>query len=119
METPMRIRLFFTSMLAALMSFTVQAYAGKFVEFESGAGKSNPTRIIGYLARPQGSGPFPAVVVLHGCGGFQRTCLHGRTGSAGGDTSPSPWTVLVLAELRPRAVALVISPQTRSRHSHT
>lgn len=75
METPMRIRLFFTSMLAALMSFTVQAYAGKFVEFESGAGKSNQTRIIGYLARPQGSGPFPAVVVLHGCGGFHEDML--------------------------------------------
>jgi dienelactone hydrolase len=75
METPMRICLIFTSMLAALMSFAVPAYAGKFVEFEGGVGKSGPTRIIGYLARPQGSGPFPAVVVLHGCGGFHEDML--------------------------------------------
>jgi dienelactone hydrolase len=71
----MRICLIFTSMLATLMSFSVQAHAGKFVEFESGAGKSNQTRIIGYLARPQGSGPFPAVVALHGCGGFHEDML--------------------------------------------
>jgi dienelactone hydrolase len=71
----MRICLMFTTMLAMLMSFAVQAYAGKFVEFESGAGKANQTRIIGYLARPQGSGPFPAVVVLHGCGGFHEDML--------------------------------------------
>jgi dienelactone hydrolase len=75
MEALMRICLMFTTMLATLMSFAVQAYAGKFVEFESGAGKANQTRIIGYLARPQGNGPFPAVVVLHGCGGFHQDML--------------------------------------------
>jgi len=29
-----------------------------------------PTRIEGILFRPQGAGPFPAVVLLHGCGGL-------------------------------------------------
>ncbi len=26
--------------------------------------------LLGYLARPYGQGPFPAVVLLHGCAGF-------------------------------------------------
>jgi len=30
-------------------------------------------RIQGYLARPEGAGPFPAVVALHGCGGMLDT----------------------------------------------
>jgi dienelactone hydrolase len=75
MEALMRICLIFTTMLATLMSFAVQAYAGKFVGFESGGGQSNQARIIGYLARPPGTGPFPAVVVLHGCGGFHQDML--------------------------------------------
>jgi dienelactone hydrolase len=75
MEALMRICLIFTTLLATLMSFAVQAYAGKFVEFESGGGESKRVQLIGYLARPEGSGPFPAVVVLHGCGGFHQDML--------------------------------------------
>lgn len=63
------------ALLATLMGFTAQAYAGKFVEFESGGVESNRVQLVGYLARPQGSGPFPAVVVLHGCGGFHQDML--------------------------------------------
>jgi dienelactone hydrolase len=74
MEALMRICLIFTTLFATLMSFAVQAYAGKFVEFESG-GESRRVQLIGYLARPQGSGPFPAVIVLHGCGGFHQDML--------------------------------------------
>ena len=29
-----------------------------------------PPQLSGYLTRPDGTGPFPAVVVLHGCSGF-------------------------------------------------
>ena len=29
--------------------------------------------LTGYLYRPDGAGPFPAVVGLHGCGGLLRT----------------------------------------------
>jgi dienelactone hydrolase len=75
MEALMRICLIVATMLATLMGSAAQAYAGKFVEFESGEGQSNHARIIGYLARPPGSGPFPAVVVLHGCGGFHQDML--------------------------------------------
>jgi dienelactone hydrolase len=51
----------------------------KRVEFESAsqrltAGALNPgDRIQGYLAKPDGTGPFPAVIVLHGCAGMHDT----------------------------------------------
>ncbi len=48
------------------------------VEFESAAqqrvsGVFPGDRIQGYLAKPEGAGPFPAVVGLHGCGGMDDT----------------------------------------------
>jgi dienelactone hydrolase len=75
MEASMRICLIFASMLVTLLTFAVPAYAGKFVEFDSGGRQSEQVQIIGYLARPPGSGPFPSVVVLHGCGGFHQDML--------------------------------------------
>jgi dienelactone hydrolase len=30
----------------------------------------NPTSLIGVLYKPEGAGPFPAIVLLHGCGGL-------------------------------------------------
>lgn len=65
------------------------AYADDMVRFESAAvkptpfqerrareqGKSPPqsqaVSLMGYLSLPQGDGPFPAVVVMHGCGGIR------------------------------------------------
>jgi len=44
------------------------------VEFEGASQPSIPgDRIQGYLAKPEGAGPFPAVVGLHGCGGMHET----------------------------------------------
>ncbi len=48
------------------------------VEFRSEAPRDpswpkDSDKISGYLFRPEGAGPFPAVVFLHGCGGFHRT----------------------------------------------
>jgi poly(3-hydroxybutyrate) depolymerase len=49
------------------------------VEFESASqrlvsgGLIRGDRIQGYLARPEGAGPFPAVVGLHGCAGMHDT----------------------------------------------
>jgi len=51
----------------------VDALAGplELVEFESASQPLIPgDRIQGYLAKPEGAGPFPAVVGLHGCGGM-------------------------------------------------
>ncbi len=70
------------------LSFMSQAYADELVHFDSATVKPSPflerkakeqgvalpspqaTPLIGYLTRPQGDGPFPAVVLMHGCGGI-------------------------------------------------
>ena len=74
-EALMRVCLILTTLLATLLAFVTRAYAGTFIEFESGGSESKPVQLIGYLARPEGSGTFPAVVVLHGCGGFHEDML--------------------------------------------
>src|SRR5262252_2153351 len=49
------------------------------VEFESASQRLNSIEIIpgdriqGYLAKPEGVGPFPAVIGLHGCAGMHDT----------------------------------------------
>src|ERR1700749_693256 len=55
--------------VAALLGLLVPApaRADELVKFAS-AGQSEP--IQGYLSRPKGAGPFPAVVLLHSCLGF-------------------------------------------------
>ncbi len=39
--------------------------------------------INGFFERPEGEGPFPAVVLMHGCSGLTRTALKGLEGHAG------------------------------------
>jgi dienelactone hydrolase len=46
------------------------ALAGSLVEFPNLSDPAPPAHLLGYLARPDGPGPSPAVVVLHGCSGF-------------------------------------------------
>jgi dienelactone hydrolase len=64
----------------ALRALTADAWATPLdrVEFESasertGAVLSPGDRIQGNLAKPDGAGPFPAVIVLHGCAGMHDT----------------------------------------------
>jgi dienelactone hydrolase len=65
----------------ALRTLTADVWATPLerVEFESGSqqllsGTHVPgDRLQGYLARPDGAGPFPAVVGLHGCAGMHDT----------------------------------------------
>jgi dienelactone hydrolase len=70
----MAMRSLFGNLLAALVLASMSASAGEFVDIESGT-RAEPVRVIGYMARPPGSGPFPAVVLLHGCGGFHSSML--------------------------------------------
>ena len=44
----------------------------RLVEFESPLALAGPQALQGYLRLPDGPGPSPAVVLLHGCGGGWR-----------------------------------------------
>ncbi|HET8609757.1 MAG TPA: dienelactone hydrolase family protein [Burkholderiales bacterium] len=44
--------------------------------------RDGKTRLVGYLYRPQGIGPFPAVVMLHGRSGVYSSAAHGRYDAA-------------------------------------
>ena len=76
----MKIPLFLLGMALVLVilvtAFAVPVAAFEVVEFPSGAKTSDkairPTIISGSLYKPEGPGSFPAVVILHGCGGIQR-----------------------------------------------
>ncbi len=75
--------------LALFLLILSQARADELVHFDSAVVKPSPFRerkakeqgealpslqatpLIGYLTRPQGDGPFPAVVLMHGCGGIR------------------------------------------------
>ena len=46
------------------------AQAGSLIAFPNVNENVQPSLLPGYLAKPDGSGPFPAVVILHGCGVF-------------------------------------------------
>lgn len=58
-------RLQILSLILALVAFGSQASAAEVAGFDNGG-----TTIKGDLFLPQGAGPFPAVVALHGCGGL-------------------------------------------------
>jgi dienelactone hydrolase len=51
---------------------TARLVAGELVQFDAASGDAGPLKLLGYLARPlrPEAGPSPAVVILHGCGGF-------------------------------------------------
>ena len=62
------------SLLVAMIVAGTSASAGEFVGIESGT-TAEPVRVVGYMARPPGTGPFSAVVLLHGCGGFHSSMI--------------------------------------------
>jgi len=61
-----------------VLSFTVQAYSALALSAEYRMGGANPEAL---LCRPEGKGPFPAVVHNHGVGvdtvGYQKAVRHG------------------------------------------
>ena len=60
------------AIFAVLATVPSVASAQQRVQFPSADGELTggaPTQLDGYLYRPAGAGPFPAVVAMHGCGG--------------------------------------------------
>jgi dienelactone hydrolase len=58
---------------AAAISVAVEGLAMEMVEFPSADAdltRAAPTRLAGWLMKPAGGGPFPAIVLLHGCSGL-------------------------------------------------
>jgi dienelactone hydrolase len=70
----MSMRSLFGSLLVAMTVAGPDVSAGEFVEIESGT-RAESVRLVGYMARPAGPGPFSAVVLLHGCGGFHSSMI--------------------------------------------
>ena len=68
--------IFATLIVAVTTIVTTGAAAGEFVEMAGPTTpEGRPVRLPGYLTRPMGSGPFPAVVLVHGCGGFHSNMI--------------------------------------------
>ena len=62
-------------MTIILLGFIVQiGFADSVIFKSSSKGKNDqPIKLTGILTRPEGNGPFPAVVLLHGCSGLQHS----------------------------------------------
>jgi poly(3-hydroxybutyrate) depolymerase len=62
----------YSLLLTSFLSFNQALRAQEIVSFDSldKGPFSGPTTLRGYLFKPTGPGPFPAVVGLHGCGGL-------------------------------------------------
>jgi len=58
--------------------------------------------LVGYLSRPPGRGPFPAVVLLHGCGGMRSNEVLWR-----GYFTNLGFVTLAVDSLRPRGLAQI------------
>jgi dienelactone hydrolase len=65
---PRRFYFYAVSFVLAVVS---PLFASESVNFPSASRQAGPAvQLSGYLYRPNGPGPFPAVVMLHGCGGL-------------------------------------------------
>jgi len=57
------------AVLALSLLVALPALAAERIEIPSLEGPEGPAQLVAFLSRPDGPGPFPAVVMLHGCGG--------------------------------------------------
>jgi len=61
-----------TALLLTITITSTELRAGELVQFDAVSTDAGSLRLLGYLARPRGpgAGPFPGVVILHHCAGF-------------------------------------------------
>jgi len=82
--------------------FTTQSFAYETVKFESSKStKSKKVLLRGNLFVPSGKGPFPAVVLMHGCGGWQ-TAVHTALSNYATFLTNNGFAVLNLDSFGPR-----------------
>ncbi|MGH6781075.1 MAG: dienelactone hydrolase family protein [Sphingomonadaceae bacterium] len=96
----------------AALAFATPARAMEQITFPSRDG----TALTGWVAKPVGSGPFPAVIALHGCSGLWR-------GSGGLSARESDWSARLVAagfivllpdSFRPRGIVALCNDRERS-----
>jgi dienelactone hydrolase len=64
-----------------------------------------PDKVIGYLMKPEGAGPFPAIVHLHGCGGLPDSAKTGAMRHFWSERLVSwGYVVLVVDSFTPRGI---------------
>jgi dienelactone hydrolase len=135
-----RLTTFSLACLAAMMLLAIQAsvHATDVVHFTSAVLPPSPLKLRqakaqgkemkqepglplwGHLNKPAGTGPFPAVVLMHGCNGIRPT--HARWAS---QLTELGYVTLILDSLGPRSIfdvcktpLRIASPQTRAFDAH-
>lgn len=104
----------FGALFAALLTITT-ALAQQAVTFPSAAdnGTAPPTALTGYLFKPSGDAPHPALVLLHGCGGlFQHGSFMSRDFAWAAQMTQQGYVILMVDSFGPRQQGNTCSPQT-------
>jgi hypothetical protein len=103
-----------TTLLLTITSME-QLRAGELVQFDAVSADAASLRLLGYLARPRGpgAGPFPAVVVLHHCAGFDDLVVSWADRLSSWDTLRSPSIASARAGFRETAPREPIRRWTR------
>ena len=92
--------LWFAAALSIALGWGIPAQAQDKVSFPSTDADlkgGTPTTITGYLYKPEGAGPFPAVIGMHGCNGLvdQDGKVHPHYGTWGEILSKDGYLVLL------------------------
>jgi dienelactone hydrolase len=74
------------------------------------------TQLVGYLAKPAGAGPFPAVVAMHGCAGLWRRSgeISARESDWSARLVAAGYAVLLPDSFRPRGLNALCNERGRS-----
>jgi dienelactone hydrolase len=99
-DSPTRAQLVLVCAALLLWLDVRTAQAGALIDFPNVNENTQPSRLPGYLAKPDGSGPFPAVVILHGCAGFFSSYA-----SVADDLRWEGYVALAIDSLGPRGIA--------------